>query len=478
MNKKLAIKIILIFALCIGISVVQKSNSCLAQEEINENSPFGFLGSYIDNNRTKRIYQAYGGFGTVQEFHRDLGVHWSRGSGKTGGAIWGGLEKNINNYRNVFDKYVRTAGSNNINLLITIEPGYSKKEQGHYLPHNLKAYGNFVKKLVARYPTVKYWQVHNEINGGVFWKDTPKNYARLLRVTSNAIREVNPNCVIVLGSSINIAERGKPRPINLYFEPILKELSKYEKKYFDVFDYHFFPVRNSTPELYYRSLDNGLNSVRMLLDKYGYDDTEIWITETMLPTTAGMNETEIQKLPEEYREITEKQHARALIKVHVSALAKGVKKVFWNKLTEGSWFDPMFDRCGLIKHPRFSGNAEKKLAYYTYKKMVETLEGSDWENIETIQEEDGIYIYKFIKHGRPVWIAWNNNKRITAVRLTLEKSSEDIKITENVPMYESGSEIVNYSTAFREIKGEILESYPEQLVFEIGENPVLVTYRR
>lgn len=29
------------------------------------------------------------------------------------------------------------------------------------------------------------------------------------------------------------------------------------------------------------------------------------------------------------------------------------------------------------------------------KTMVEVLEGSDWDNIETIQEKDGVYIYKF-----------------------------------------------------------------------------------
>ena len=41
----------------------------------------------------------------------------------------------------------------------------------------------------------------------------------------------------------------------------------------------------------------------------------------------------------------------------------------------------------------------------TYKKMVEMLEGCDWKNIATIQEQNGIYIYKFTKQGKPIWVA-------------------------------------------------------------------------
>ncbi|MEK6876922.1 MAG: hypothetical protein AABX63_05880, partial [Nanoarchaeota archaeon] len=380
------------------------------QKEIktSQDSPFGFLGQYVNNSRTKPIYAAYGGFSAIQSIYRDLNVHWDRGAAKSGGAIWGTIEKNIDGYANGFKTHVDTANKNNINLLITIEPGYSESERGEKLPSNLIGYADFVRKLVKDYSSVKYWQIHNEVNGGVFWKDTPKNYAKLVQTTSDAIRKSCSDCTIVLGSSINIDVKGKAKSIIPYFEPVLKELNKSGKKYFDVFDYHFFPLSGYAPKSHYQALDDGIDSVKNLLNKYGYGEAEIWITETMIFTTDGMSKREIQKLPEKYRIITEKQQALSLFKTYVSALSKGVKKIFWNKLTEGPWFDFMFDRAGLIRHPNFSGSAEKKLSYYTYKKMTEILEGSDWDNIQIIQESDGVYIYKFNKSGKNIWVAWND----------------------------------------------------------------------
>jgi len=48
----------------------------------------------------------------------------------------------------------------------------------------------------------------------------------------------------------------------------------------------------------------------------------------------------------------------------------------------------------------------KKLSYYTYKLMVEKIECSDLDNIQTIQKSYYTYIYKFTKQGEFVWTAW------------------------------------------------------------------------
>ncbi len=414
-----------------------------------EDSPFGFLGQYMDNSITEQAYITYGGYPEIQATYVDLGVHWDRGSGKNGAATWGALERNVDGYRDDFNNYVNTANENNINLLITISPGYSNKEYGDYLPANLNAYAEFVKSLVQSYPTVRYWQIHNEVNGDVFWKDTPQNYAILVRTTSDAIREVCPSCKIVLGSSINVNASGEPLQIETYFEPFFQELSKTGNHYFDVFDYHFFAPKGYTPETYYHTLNDGIASVKNLLKQYNYTNSEIWITETMIFTTEGMSSSEIHDLPVEYQTITETQQAAALFKTYITAFSLGVKKIFWNKLTEGPWFDFMFNRCGLIRQPNISGSNDKKLAYYTYKLMVETLNGSGWKNIEEIQNNNGIHLFKFNDNNNTAWIAWNDNTDTTQITIA-NIVSDSLKVTGVIPDTTSGTYVndQNFSNIF------------------------------
>ena len=92
-------------------------------------------------------------------------------------------------------------------------------------------------------------------------------------------------------------------------------------------------------------------------------------------------------------------------------------------------------------------NSSKKLAYFTYKKMVEKLDSADWNNIETIQESNNIYIYKFIKNGNPIYVAWNDSS-ISQTATILGITSNQAIITDAVPMYNSGAQVTNYETAF------------------------------
>ncbi|OGI17822.1 MAG: hypothetical protein A3J63_03425 [Candidatus Moranbacteria bacterium RIFCSPHIGHO2_02_FULL_40_12b] len=79
--------------------------------------------------------------------------------------------------------------------------------------------------------------------------------------------------------------------------------------------------------------------------------------------------------------------------------------------------------------------------------MTEVLEGSDWDNIEKIQESGGVYIYKFNNNGKNIWVAWNDNSGSQIITIS-GISSTQVKITEAIPKYESGKEVTNYNTAF------------------------------
>jgi hypothetical protein len=79
--------------------------------------------------------------------------------------------------------------------------------------------------------------------------------------------------------------------------------------------------------------------------------------------------------------------------------------------------------------------------------MVEVLNGSNWSKVQTIQESDNVYVYKFMKNGKSVWVAWNDDNENKTLDLNVG-DIQSITITEAIPKYDSGKEISNYETAF------------------------------
>jgi len=121
----------------------------------------------------------------------------------------------------------------------------------------------------------------------------------------------------------------------------------------------------------------------------------IWITES------GIN----GKLNEDEEEWT-----AWIAKHYVFHMANGVEKIVWLTLADMS---PNVPERTIAKYSGLLTFQPKipKLSYYTYKKMVEVLEESDWNSIQIIQEKDGIYIYKFTKKdtGKSGWVILNGN---------------------------------------------------------------------
>jgi hypothetical protein len=260
-------------------------------------------------------------------------------------------------------------------------------------------------------------------------------------------------------------------------------------RYFDVFDFHWYPFEgqynylreNLLGKEYATYLKDYIKNINSALAKYGYDNIPIFITETGQYSGTPATPEWVKKDVAQFH--SEKKQALDLYKIYVYSLANGVKKLFWVTLTEwhnfgGGETNGVFDNVGLINNPRNDGQSHKKLAYYTYKKMVEILEGSDWNNIQTIQEKDGVYIYKFTprlrsgqaKQGKPIWVAWNDNSREKQITIT-GINTNSVKITETVPKYESGKDVADYSTAF---STEIKVVSGGKITITLGDKPVFV----
>lgn len=303
-------------------------------------------------------------------------------------------------------------------------------------------YIRFVKKGVERYDgdgkddmpglknPIKYWQVENEPD--LKAKKDWSGYANLLKITYEGIKSVCADCQVIIGGM-----GGEMRGLNEFFKPALEKLGG---KYFDIFDYHCY----GSKEDWYKC-GRLAEEIKMAFPDNNF---EIWLTET--GTWSG-NHNDPSGQPSKIQ--TEEDQAKALVKFYVYPLSRGVKKVFWAWGILEGFGGPennIFDKTGLMYDGYYSddlGFGVKKLSYYTYKKMVEMLEGSEWDTIETITEKNDMYAYKFLRGGKTVWIAWNDSDSEKEVVIE-DIGSQEVKITEAVANCDSGKEVKDRSTAF------------------------------
>lgn len=297
---------------------------------------------------------------------------------------------------------------------------------------------------------VKYWEVDTEPDGVGGWKNNPEGYVQLLKITYEIIKKECPDCKVMFGGL-----SGGPAVLNTqsksFFEDVMKAGAA---GYFDgvEFKQHHISVKE------YSSIKNQYTSIGEVLSRYGLDINKMPIfVETAMydgnpnePMTTNML---LRNLPIQ----TEKEQAVGLVKTYMYGTSLGIDKIFWNIIFERADYEPNhatpfpqnpFNHYGLINNPtNIDGQSNKKLAYYSYKKMVEVLDGSDWSNIQTVQESNGVYVYKFTKGGKPIWVAWNDNPESKTVSLNVG-SIQAVKITEAVPKYESGKDVTDYNSAF------------------------------
>lgn len=407
-----------------------------------EDSPFGFHPADVSINN-------YPDNGFIDA--SNIGVKWAR-QGLY--AFWFLVQPDINLPNYDFSKYDEQWRDVpvNINILANIavipmplirperrnQPaasnrGHSEREkakkyvkEGSFLPVDEKKYVAFVRAAVERYDgdgindmpglknPIKYWQVGNEPPGGL------TDYAEFLKLNYNAIKEACQECKVLIGGV-----PGMPPASNYLskfdksFLPILNGLVESNSRFFDIFDFHWYG--NATGD--YKGIKEAYNYIKQKIDALGLSPEEYWVTE--MGSYSGEPSGGMAKDAFLYQ--TEAQQAGDYLKRFVLPLSLGIKKIFPAfGLAEGfKHNDGYFDHTGLIYDGIGSddlGRGIKKLSYYTYKLMTEKLEGSDWDNIETIIDgTDNMYVYKFNRKdlGRPVYVAWHDNFQ--------EKKTEEIK---------------------------------------------------
>jgi hypothetical protein len=195
-----------------------------------------------------------------------------------------------------FDNIVAQAALNGIRILPAVggrpkpyrEPGTEDYIRQHPPTEGpgLEAWKSFVRSAAARYgrngvfwesfkemtgrepKPIEEWQVWNEQNADSYWPPKPnaKEYAKLVRATSEALRESDPEAEIVLGGMFGTASVNSRK--------YLRELYSVEgiEEYFDSIAIHPY-----SPDVH--GVKVQARWLRQAAVEAGDDDVGLWITE-------------------------------------------------------------------------------------------------------------------------------------------------------------------------------------------------------
>jgi len=169
-----------------------------------------------------------------------------------------------------WDDLVRRCDAQGIVLEVVVHgnaPGvsYAEREAGY------RRFARFMGDMARRYPSIRYWELWNEMDvgftdlfgaqAGIPLAERGKLYAQMLKLVSPAIREANPQAVVLTGGMTDTQDF--PRGI-------------YEgggRGFFDVMNVHTYGV-----PVWWSFVGRGLR-VRSIMNEFGDADKPPWNTE-------------------------------------------------------------------------------------------------------------------------------------------------------------------------------------------------------
>ncbi len=326
----------------------------------------------------------------------------------------------------------------------------------------------------------QYLEVDTEPDGLGGWQNDPEGYVQLLRLSHEIVKKICPGCMIMFGG-LSGGQDMLDTQGTIFLE---KAMAAGAGEFIDgmAFKRHHMPVRN------YALMKKHYESIGEILARHGKNIHQIPVfLETCMydgDPDEPVPHPFLRGLPVQ----TEAEQASGLIKSYVYAISLGVTRIFWNLLYERADFEPghaspfpqnPFNHYGLINNPtNADGMSHKKLSYYTFKKMVEVLDGCDWGNTRVLQDSNDIFIAKFFRQDKTIFVAWwdyfkdsgySPGATMPVVLPDVEGSSA--RVIEAIPHLQSGDLVSDFSTAFKEEETTIKDHL---LNLKLGESPVFI----
>jgi hypothetical protein len=240
------------------------------------------------------------------------------------GVAWHQIEVAPNQFDwTRLDAVVQEARSNGAKplLVLGMTPQFHAKKphafglwgEGTSSPPKMWAWKRYVRKVVNRYGSKLDYQVYNEANVVEFWAGTPRQMAKLTKVTYNIVNRIAPRAKVV---SPALATRltGQRKWLRTFYAQRLKR--KPVSRFMDIVAVHLYPLPNQGPE---ESMDI-FRSVRTML---GWADVHkpIWNTEINYGLQVGGGGTA--------KNISRRKEAAYVARTYILNASMNIKRVYW-----------------------------------------------------------------------------------------------------------------------------------------------------
>jgi hypothetical protein len=157
-------------------------------------------------------------------------------------------------------------GSEEVWVTVCSSSRWATRQATDFLPpspaKDLEAYRRFVDRLVRHCAgRVRYWQCDNEpCNVGLLWAGTAAEYVAQLKVMFRAVKDADPDALVVLGGApFGLPESPPDSPDRQFFDVLLAD----GRDAFDLFDLHLYGEASRIPA--------DIETARGLMRAVGYE---------------------------------------------------------------------------------------------------------------------------------------------------------------------------------------------------------------
>lgn len=385
---------------------------------------------------------------------RSLGAGWSKVY-----LFWNQLEPEKGRYDwTALDAYVAQLKSPDEGLVSLFSASqWATRTAVPMLPpspaKSLDDYYRFVHDAVSRVKgRVRYWQNDSEPNNPVFWAGTADEFVAQLEVFARAVRDADPDAVVVCGGYDGVFNVPGQPPIPgqerglAFFDTVLRKGAKS----FDVFDMRLYvsPYAIPTNVAFMRKKMNDLGYDRPIVCTeyngpgfYGFAENRKYFslvanwaaavasTTSGAPARSAESQNGVAALyanpealapqtrmfmrdaPPELAAKFQRLQSRDLVMRNVLALSAGVRRtLFWDLAHDTSDRDSVMTLMyGNLKIEDFANGVASK-RYPTadaFRRMAAELDGAETVRRVEVPERPSVFLFEVTRRGRaPLHVVW------------------------------------------------------------------------
>jgi len=136
----------------------------------------------------------------------------------------------------------------------------------NYPPVDAEEFGEFMKAIVTRYKKwIKTWELWNEPDIWIYWQGTPEEFANMITIGANAVKQSDPEAKVVLGG-VAYSEK--------FVEKLFKDYGL--SPFVDVVNMHnYYETWNAQPV---ENIDDHIFKMSDVIKNYG-NNQPLWMAE-------------------------------------------------------------------------------------------------------------------------------------------------------------------------------------------------------